>query len=459
MFVAIGVLALVWAVPPSQGRSQGPSVLVTRVDTTITPVIADHLADGVEAAERDGRQAFIVEIDTPGGLLDSTRDIVGDFLDAQVPVVAYVSPSGARAASAGAYIVLSSHVAAMAPGTHIGSGTPVSGGGETASDKVVNDSAAFAVAIAEQRGRNTAFAEDMVRNGTSITDRAALDAGVIDLTAGDLDQLVAELDGRHVTLAPGREVTLNTAGAEVVHDDLGFFENVRQTLASPELAFLFISLGTLAVLYELAAPGVGLAGVTGAVLLILGFTALSVLPFNVGGLLLLLLAAALFATEVFTAGFGVFAVGGTISLVVGGLLLFDGEADVDPAVLWPVAVVTGAGALLAGRLAWRARRAPPTTGHEALVGHLAVVHRADGDTGQAWIEGAWWTVRAPGSQLRPGQTVRVTARDGLLLVVDAAPPVAGPTDTGPSPEPEPTSDVPQRPEAPPDEPPRPRSEP
>lgn len=202
--------------------------------------------------------------------------------------------------------------------------------------------------------------------------------------AVDLSQLIAALDGRQVTLAPDRQVTMRTTGAEVVHDDLGFFENVRQTLASPELAFLFLSLGTLAILYELAAPGVGLAGATGAVLLILGFTALSVLPFNVGGLLLVLLGAALFAAEVFTAGFGVFAVGGTISLVVGGLLLFDDGASVDPAVLWPVAVVTGAGAL---RLAWRARRATPTTGHEALVGHLAVVHHADGDTGQAWIEG------------------------------------------------------------------------
>lgn len=430
------------AAAPTFAVQDRPTVLVTRVDDTITPVIADHLADGVQTAEDDGHQAFVVELDTPGGLLKSTRDIVADFLSAEVPVVVYVEPSGARAASAGAYITLASHITAMAPGTHIGAGTPVTGDGDTASDKVVNDSAAFAVAIAEQRGRNAAFAEDMVRNGTSITDREALESGVIDLTAGSLDDLLAGLDGRQVTLPQDRQVTLRTADAEVVRDDLGFFEDVRQTLANPELAFLFLSLGTLAVLYELAAPGVGLAGVIGTVLLILGFTALSVLPFNVGGLLLVLLAAALFAAEVFTAGFGVFAVGGTVSLVFGGLLLFDGDADVDPAVLWPVAAVTGAGALLAGRLAWRARRGTPTTGQEALAGRTAVVHHTDGTTGQAWVEGAWWTVRTRGAALRPGQTVRIVDRDGLELLVEDA-----------------SGDTPPDRKPPPDPPPQTRSDP
>ncbi|MFI6986331.1 SPFH domain-containing protein [Embleya sp. NPDC050154] len=390
LLAVIGVFAVaaLSLAPPASGST----VLVTRVDDTITPVIADHLADGVRVAERDGHQAYIVELDTPGGLLESTRDIVGDFLGAHVPVVVYVAPSGARAASAGAYIVLSSNVAAMAPGTHIGAGTPVTGSGDTASSKVVNDAAAFAVAIAiaiaiaEQPGRNTAFAEDMVREGTAITDRQALDNGVVDLTAATRGELLAGLDGREVTVAPDRQVTLQTARAKEVGHDLGFFDDVRQTLANPELAFLFLFIGTLAVVYELAAPAVGLAGVAGVVLLVLGLTALSVLPFDVAGLLLLLLAAASFAAEVFTAGFGVFAVGGTAALVFGGLLLFDGDVGVDPAVLWPTAVVTGAGALLAGRLAWRARKARPTTGQEALVGHDAVVHHADGPTGQAWVD-------------------------------------------------------------------------
>lgn len=423
-FVQVLLVALACLLAaPAVSVVQAPSVLVTRVGGTITPVVADHLKEGLRLAERERHVAYVIEMDTPGGLLQSTREIVQDFLASDVPVVAYVTPSGARAASAGAYIAMSAHVAAMAPGTHIGAGTPVTGQGEEASDKVVNDAVAFAVSIAEQRGRNTDFARDMVRDGAAFSDREAVSTDVVDLVAPSRQALLTELDGRRVVVGPEggeHEVVLHTAGARTVEHDLGFFGEVRQLLASPELAFLFLSIGTLAVIYELASPGMGFAGAIGVVLLVLGFVALSVLPFHVGGLLLLLLAAALFAAEVLTPGVGVFAAGGTVALVFSGILLFRGELGVDPAVLWPTAVVVGGGSVLAGRLAWLARRAPATTGHEGLLGREAVVRRMDGDTGQVLLEGAWWTVRGRAGPVTAGQHVRVVAVDGLELIVDGA---------------------------------------
>ncbi|UQA94086.1 NfeD family protein [Streptomyces halobius] len=410
---------------PATGAAQQPTVLVTRVDDTITPVVAEHLEEGLRTAEREGHTALLVEMDTPGGLLQSTREIVQDFLGSPVPVIVHITPSGARAASAGAYIALSAHVAAMAPGTHIGAGTPVTGQGEEASEKVVNDAVAFAVSIAEQRGRNTDFARAMVREGEAVSAQEAVRTDVADLEVSSRQALLSEVDGRRVGVGPAgdrHEVVLRTAGAQVVEHELGFFGGVRQLLASPELAFLFLSIGTLAVIYELASPGMGLGGVIGAVLLVLGFVALSVLPFNVGGLLLLGLAAALFAAEVLTPGIGVFAAGGTVALAFSGVLLFRGELGVDPAVLWPVAVVVGGGSVLAGRLAWRARRAPATTGHERLLGSEAVVRHADGGTGQVLLDGAWWTVRGRDTVLTEGQHVRVVDRDGLELIVESAGP-------------------------------------
>ncbi|MER6618537.1 NfeD family protein [Streptomyces xantholiticus] len=416
---------------PSISAAQSPStVLATRVDGTITPVVADHLRQGLRTAEQDRHAAYVIELDTPGGLLQSTREIVQDFLASEVPVVVYVAPPGARAASAGAYIAMAAHLAAMAPGTHIGAGTPVTGQGEEASDKVVSDAAAFAVSIAEERGRSTRFAEDMVRKGTAVPDQEAVRMDVVDLVAPSRDVLLTELDGRRVIVGPAdapHEVVLRTAGAQVVEHDLGFFGELRQLLASPELAFLFLSIGTLALIYELASPGMGLGGVTGAILLVLGFVALSVLPFNVGGLLLLALAAALFVAEVLTPGVGIFAAGGTVSLVFAGVLLFRGELGVDPAVLWPTAVVVGGGSLLAGRLAWRARRAPATTGHEGLVGREVVVRRVDPrtGTGQVLLEGAWWTARGRDAPIVEGEHVRVVDVEGLDLIVEGAGPEGG----------------------------------
>jgi membrane-bound serine protease (ClpP class) len=434
--VGLGWL-LAWA-PAAVG--QVPSVLVTEVSGPITPVVADQLAGGVRAAERDGHQALLVELDTPGGLDTSMREIVQAFLGARVPVLVYVTPSGARAASAGAIITFAAHVAAMAPGTTIGAATPVDLQGGEISDKVINDAAAFAEAVAAERGRSTSFAVDTVRKGRSVTADQALRLDAVDLVAADRAGLLAALDGRKVELAPGTTVTLQTADAELVEHQLSWTRNLLGWLADPNLAFLFLSIGTLAVIYELASPGMGLGGVIGAVLLVLGFVALSVLPVNLAGLLLLALAAALFIAELFAPGVGVFAGGGTIALLLGGLLLFDGPIAVAMPVLWPVALVVGGGTVLAGRLAWRARRAPSLTGTEGLVGRTAVVHAvADDGSGSLRLDGAWWRARPRGGPLVPGQRIRVIGLDGLDLVVE---PAGQPADPDPSAAARPTQPLP-----------------
>ncbi|MQA25868.1 MAG: nodulation protein NfeD [Micromonosporaceae bacterium] len=392
--------------------AQGRTVLVARVDGAITPVTAKYLTDGVEAAEDDGRHAYLVEIDTPGGLSTSMRDIIKSFLGTRVPVIVYVTPTGGRAASAGALITLSSHVAAMAPGTTIGAATPVNAEtGETASDKVINDAAAYAESVAAERGRNTAIAAEMVRSGTAITADRAREADVVDLIADDRSALLRAVDGRTVDIRGG-SVTLHTADARVVEHEFGFMRQVQQLIADPNIAFLLMSIGTLAVIYELANPGMGFAGIAGAIMLILGFFALSVLPVNVAGVLLLLLAAGLFVAEIITPGVGVFAAGGTVALVLAGIFLFEGPLTVRLTVLIPTALVVGGGTLFAGRLAWRARRASPVTGRHALIGRTGEVTAG----GQTLLEGAWWTVRGAEGPLRGGQTVRITDVVGLVLI-------------------------------------------
>jgi membrane-bound serine protease (ClpP class) len=407
---------------PAAAMAQSSTVLVATVDGPITPVVAQHLVDGVEEASTGGHQALLVEMDTPGGLDSSMRQIIKAFLAADTPVIVYVSPSGGRAASAGALITFSAHVAGMAPGTTIGAATPVNAEtGETASDKVINDAAAFAESVARQRGRNVDFAVATVREGRAATADEAARIGAVDLIAADRAALLAAVDGRTVTLAGGERVRLDTAGARAVEYEMGLLRQLLALIADPNLAFLFISIGTLAVIYELATPGMGLGGVTGAILLVLGFFALSVLPVNVAGIALLVLAAALFVAEVLTPGVGVFATGGAIALLVAGLFLFEDQAvRVNPAVLLPTALVVGGGSLLAGRLAWRARKNLPLSGPHTLLGATATIDAATGHTGRVRLQGAWWNALSPGADLHDGQTVRVTDVQGLTLLVEPA---------------------------------------
>lgn len=411
------LLAAAFALAPATAVAQQPAtVLEIEVRGAITPVIAGYVDDALERAEREGHEALLVTLDTPGGLDTAMRDIVRSFLNSSVPVIVWVGPPGARAASAGAVITLAAHVAAMAPGTNIGAATPVGMEGGDLGDKVVNDAAAYVSAIAERTGRDPSLARDMVRDGRSEPASAALRLGAIDLVAANEGALLERVDGRTVELADG-DHELRTGDATLIREELGFFNGVRQRLADPNIAFLFLSLGTLAIVYEVASPGMGLGGIAGVILLVLAMFALSVLPVNAVGILLLLLAAGLFIAELFVAGIGVLGAGGSISLALAGLFLVRGDQRVAWAVLVPTAVVMFGAVMLAGRIAWRARHAPSQTGAGQVLGLVTDLRRADGRKGQVFLEGAWWSVRAD-RHLEVGDRVRVTDVQGLELVVE-----------------------------------------
>jgi membrane-bound serine protease (ClpP class) len=403
-------------------QSGAGEVLMTRAEGPITPVIADHLVDALAAARAGGYQMLLVEMDTPGGLDTSMRVIVQTFLTAEVPVVVYVSPAGARAASAGAIIAFSAHVAAMAPGTNIGAATPIDLEGGEVIDKVINDAAAYVEAIAEARDRDVDFAVDTVREGRSASANAALEAGAIDLIVADQRELFDELDGRTVQVKPeGTEVTLETAGANVDEFEMSFTRRILQALANPQLAFLLLSVGTLALIYELASPGGIIGGVIGVIMLILAFFSLAVLPVDLVGVLLLLLALALFAAELFVPGVGVFAGGGAIALVFAGLFLFQRPTGVgiDLAFLIPVAVAVGLVAVVIGRFAVRSIRRPAYRGSGGeVVGQTGTVRQAAGSSGKVWLNGTMWRAHSTGAPLRLDEQVRVVEMRGLELVVE-----------------------------------------
>jgi len=418
-FIVTAVMSIAWVLSAaSLSGAQTGTVLLSRVEGPITPVIADHIRDGVARAESEGHAAFVVELDTPGGLDASMRDIVQAFLTSRVPVVVYVAPDGARAASAGAIITLASHAAAMAPGTAIGAATPVDLEGSDVSQKIINDAAAYAESIAEARGRDVEFAIDAVREARSATAREAVEIGAVDLLASSRTELLRSVHGMQVALTDGREATLHTKGAGIVAHELGVLRQLLQLIADPNLAFLFMSLGTLAIIYELANPGMGLGGIVGVILLILGLAALSVLPVNAVGAILLVLAAGLFVAELFAPGIGVFAAGGVAALVLGGAFLFSGGVEVSPVVLLPTGFVAGGGAVLAGRLVARSRRLLSTSGKDALVGQLATVRAAQGSSGQVTVEGVWWQARSRGHPLKVGGRTRVVDMQGLDLIVE-----------------------------------------
>jgi membrane-bound serine protease (ClpP class) len=395
---------------------QGSGVLHSRIEgEVITPVISDFLGQGVARAEREGHVAYLIELDTPGGLDTSMREIVQSFLTARVPVIVYVPPGG-RAASAGAIIGMSAHVLAMAPATSIGAATPVDLQGGDISTKIINDAASYAEDIARARGRDIVFARESVTRGRSVTSVEARALGVINLIAEDTTSLLEDLEGATVRLGDGERVQLRTRAASLVEHELGIFQRIRQRLADPNVAFILMSLGTLAIIYELANPGIGAGGVSGVILIVLALFGLSVLPVTTAGIVLLVLSAGLFVGEVLTPGIGIFGTGGVISLILAGLFLYEGSISVSLALLIPTAIVVGLLVIFAGRMAWRARRAPSATGTGQVIGQQATIKRVEGEAAQIFIEGAWWRVHAD-EPLAPGQRVFVVAADGVELRV------------------------------------------
>ncbi len=392
----------------------------------INPVLADYIERGIEQAEEDNAIAIIIQMDTPGGLDTSMRDIVKDIVNARVPVVVYVSPSGARAASAGVFITMAAHVAVMASNTAIGAAHPVSigaegeeGMSETMEEKVVNDAAAYIRSIAEAHGRNMEWAEKAVRESVSATEQEALELNVIDLVAPDLDSLVAQLDGRQIIMLGGSVVTLHTQGAVINHIKMNTMEDFLYAISDPNIAFILLSLATLGIMAEIFNPGLIFPGVLGAISGLLAFYSLGMLPVNYAGVLLIVLAFGLFIAEVFTTTFGLFTAGGITSLVIGSLILFKGGPlfQVSPWLIATIVIIIVALFALVISRVIRAHHRQASTGWEELIGKTAVVRVALEPEGTIFFKGERWAAISDKGRVEPGEAVIITKVDGLKLYV------------------------------------------
>jgi len=400
---------------------------VLTVKGTINPVLTDYISRGIEQAEETGATAVIIQIDTPGGLDTAMRDIIQSIINARVPVVVYVSPAGARAASAGAYITLSAHVAVMAPNTAIGAATPVALGGdgeaqmsEEMKRKIINDAIAYIRDLASRQGRNEEWAEKAVRDGISATSQEALTLNVVDMVASDLDTLVNQLNGRQVTLIDGREIILNTQGATINYVEMRLIEDFLYTIADPNIAYLLLSLAMLGIMVEIFNPGLIFPGVVGAISLLLAFFSLGILPVNWAGVLLIALAFGLFIGEVLTTTFGLFTAGGVVSLVIGSLILFKGASPifrVDPWLIAGVTISIAAVFAFVVNRAIRAHRKQAATGREELMGKRALVKVALDPEGTVFYKGERWAAISDKGRIEPGEEVIITAVDGLILHV------------------------------------------
>lgn len=400
------------------------AVHVLTTDGDVNPVMERYIDRGIDAAEDEDAAAVVIRLDTPGGLLSSMDDIIERILDSKVPVIVYVWPSGGRAASAGTYITYASHVAVMAPATTIGSATPISGTGEDLGDdlrnKIIGDSVAKIRGLAELRGRNADWAEDAVRHGVSVHASDAVTMNIVDYEAQDLNQLLDKVDGKSVAMADGSQQQVMTQGAQVAYNNRTFIERFLDLIADPNIAFLLLSLGSLALFIEIIHPGGIFPGVFGVISLLLAFFALSVIPFNWAGVALIMVAFILFGLELFITSHGVLGIGGAVALVMGGLILTSGNPDqyqVSPWVIFTLAGVLGSMVVFVFVNVVRIRRMPARMGAETVVGRSAVARSSLDPSGFVMMDGETWTAEAEGGSIQPGERVIVTEIKGLRLKV------------------------------------------
>lgn len=439
LLLAAGAYGISAAEPDS--ASAGREVVEIEINGSINPSTVDYLESGLSAARDRNASALLVLLDTPGGLLNSTKDMVKMILNSEIPVIVYVHPRGASATSAGVFITLSAHVAAMAPGTSIGAAHPVTLGRgrqapgkpgekkkeeETASEKTMNEkvenyAASFIESIAKERGRNAKWAVESVRKSSSITAGEALEKKVIDLVSPDTASLLSTVDGRKVSVA-GRDAVLRTAGARASRVEMNLRQKVVNVLSTPDIAFLLLSLGSLGIFLEFYNPGMIFPGVAGLISLLVGFVSLQILPFNYAGLALIFVAFALIISEIYVASYGLLSLAGVACLVFGGLLLFDAEgADlaVNRGVIAAAAGTIGLFSAFIVYLATRSLVIPVQGGFEGMLGQRGEVVSWSGAAGKIYIQGEYWDAAAD-RQFAPGDRVRVTESTGdLELRVEA----------------------------------------
>jgi membrane-bound serine protease (ClpP class) len=425
------VFFLAWLVMPIAAGLGGSliaaasptTVEVLTVDGTIVPVIADYIDRGISQAEKDGATLCIIELDTPGGLLDSTDKIVKRIMNANVPIVVYVSPKGAWAASAGTFITLSAHVAAMTPGTTMGAAHPVAAGGEEIPEeqmkKIVEFSAKWMKTIAEDRGRNMEQAELAVTQSKSFTDVDALGYDLIDLRADNLGSLISQINGWKVTLASGEEVIIDTTNYGWTRNEMNAIEKFLQTISDPNIAYILFTLATIGLITEISNPGMVFPGVAGGISLLLAFYSLGVLDAYWGGIALILLAVGLFIAEYFTTSFGLLTAGGVASLVMGSLILFSYSPgiEVDKRLIAGVAAGITAFAIFVLGAIIRGQRRRKATGAEGMIGEVAIAKTPLDPTGTVLAEGELWTATSEGGRIAQGEEVIITKVEELKLWV------------------------------------------
>ena len=416
-------LVLVSILLPTPVHAQQPVVYTMRIEGPIEPAMALYVHRAIELAEKNEAQALVVLIDTPGGLGDSMDSIAKDFFASRVPIVVYVWPPGAKAASAGAIIALAANIAAMSPATNIGAAHPVALGGEqpdeVMSKKLENDAAASARKIANQRGRNVDVAESFVRKSVSLTEQEAKKQGVIDIIAQDQKDLLRQINGRKVKTDAG-EVTINTKNAKVEVINPSLRERFLHIVGNPNVAYILMMIAIYGIIFELQNPGSVFPGVVGGIALILALFSFAVLPVNLTGVLLIVLGVALLVTDVFVPGHGILTVGGLIAFVSGSLILFETGSPVfriSVTLVISMAAVTGAFFLFAVGAGLRAQKAKIVTGKEGMIGQVVETRTDIAPRGKVFAEGSYWNAVTDGEPIKKGEYVRITGMDKLLLKV------------------------------------------
>ncbi len=422
VLLVLSVFFLFICVPAIPSQEKAP-VFTIEVDAIINPATAKFIVDSIDQATNEGAQCLIIQLDTPGGLLESTRTIVKKMLASNIPIVVYVSPGGARAASAGVFVTMAAHIAVMAPGTHIGAAHPVTLIGEgkeskTMTEKVVNDTVAFIKNIAKTRGRNAEWAEKAVVKSVSITDEEAVKLNVVDLISSDVTTLLDKIDGKVVKFNDVTR-TLHTKGLQPKPIKMSWREKLLDVISNPQIAYYLLMLGGMGIFFELSNPGAILPGVVGGIFLILAFYALQVLPVNYAGLALILFAIILFIAEIKVVSHGLLAVGGVISLFLGSLMLFRSPAEymkLSLSVIIPAVLVTSGFFIFAATMAIRARLRKPTTGKEGLIGEVGTASTPIAPEGKISIRGEFWNVVSD-QNIEKGEKVQVIGVTNLSLKV------------------------------------------
>jgi membrane-bound serine protease (ClpP class) len=417
-------ISLLSLTTPAASQEKAP-VFLAEVDGIINPATAKFIIESIDQAVQQGGQCLIIQLDTPGGLMDSMRNIVKKILASPIPVIVYVAPGGARAASAGVFITMSAHVAVMAPGTHIGAAHPVTLGAEgkenkTMSEKILNDTVSYIKTIAKTRGKNADWAEKAVRKSVSVTEEEALKLNVIDFVSTDLQDLLTKIDGRVVKF-DGVTRTLLTKGVQPRFMQMSWRYRLLDIISNPTIAYILLMLGIYGIFFELSNPGAILPGVVGGIFLILAFYALQMLPINFAGLALILFAIILFIAEIKVVSHGLLSVGGVISLLLGSLMLIESPTEymkISLSVIIPAVLVSAAFFTFAVTKAVKARLTKPTTGTEGLIGEMGTASTpiAPGTQGKVSIHGEFWNATSD-QKIEAGEKIQVVGVWNLKLKV------------------------------------------